>query len=70
MHRHEMNFYVCPAGYCRCVHNSSLGAENCVYMFVNSNPDAQCDYRRHGKLSASTASKGYLKMCDIWKVSK
>ena len=44
-----MHFYTCPAGYCRCVQNSSLNMQNCVYLYVNSNPDAQCRCNRKGK---------------------
>ena len=43
-----MHFYTCPAGYCRCVQNSSLSMQNCVYLYVNSNPDAQCSCNRKG----------------------
>ena len=43
------NFYPCPAGYCRCSQETSLGPTMCVYTYTNSQPDAQCVCNRRGE---------------------
>ena len=43
------NFYPCPAGYCQCSQETSLGPSVCVYTYTNSQPDAQCVCNRRGE---------------------
>ena len=44
----NMQFYMCPAGYCSCKHDSDISNNTCVYSYVHSNPDLQCTCGRIG----------------------
>ena len=45
----NLEFHACPAGYCHCTHNSSIGENKCVYTYSTSDPDLQCNCGRRGK---------------------
>ena len=43
-----MQFYVCPAGYCRCKYDTVISNDTCVYSYSHNDPDLQCTCGRKG----------------------
>ena len=46
----SLHSYRCPAGYCRLVHNTSLGERTYGSVFTYTQPDLQCSCNRSGTL--------------------
>ena len=46
----NLQFYPCPAGYCRCSHDTSFGNSTCGYIYKHSDADFQCTCGRKGDL--------------------
>ena len=50
----NMEFYSCPAGYCRCSYDKSVDNTTCIYSYSHSDPDLQCVCGRKGENSKNT----------------
>ena len=53
----NLEFYACPAGYCRCRRNTSFGNDTCVYSYINTDPDLQCISGRRGEFDVCLISR-------------
>ena len=49
----NLQLYPCPAGYCRCRHDTSVSNGTCVYSYSHSDPDYQCACSRRGERGRS-----------------
>lgn len=45
----NLNAYRCPPGYCSCSRKTSFGANECHYVYNNSDPNLQCRCDREGQ---------------------
>ena len=62
-----MQFYTCPAGYCRCRYDTVIGNDTCVYSYSHTDPDFQCICDRRGSVESciSTNEGECMPSCTI-----